>query len=74
MAEIVRAGDESRFEALLPYVANTENFLVLTRKGHCTDLLPAINARLAALRKDGTLDRLVRESIETWKAHPLVGE
>lgn len=74
MAELVRMGDESRFEALHPFVANTENFLALTRKGRCTGLLPALNARLAALRKDGTLDRLMRENIETWKRHPQIAD
>lgn len=74
MAHLIKYGEEGEFTALKPFVANTANFLALTRRGACADQLEAINARLAVLRKNGTLDQLVRDSIQTWKANPRVSE
>ena len=74
MAHLIKSDEEGQFMALTPYVADTANYLALTRAGHCADQLQAINARLAVLKKNGTLEQLVRESIQTWKANPRVSE
>lgn len=74
MAHLIKFHQEDQFLALKPYVADTANFLALTRKGHCADQLQAIEARLSVLKKNGTLDRLVRESLQTWKSYPTVHE
>jgi polar amino acid transport system substrate-binding protein len=46
----------------------------LTRKGHCADKLELIDGRLAALKKAGVLDELIRRAFQKWKAHPEVVE
>jgi len=72
MAYLLQRGEESRFVALSPFLVDTPNFVVLTRKGHCADKLQAIDARLATLQKNGVLKDLVRQSFDQWKAHPVV--
>lgn len=72
MAHLLKRGDEDRFVAMSPYLVETPNYIVLTRKGQCADKLDAINTRLAVLKKNGVLDELIRQSFAQWKANPVV--
>ncbi|MES2952904.1 MAG: transporter substrate-binding domain-containing protein [Pseudomonadota bacterium] len=72
MAHLLKRGDEERFVAKSPFLVETANYVVLTRKGNCADKLEAIDARLAALKKSGALDELIRQSFAQWKARPVV--
>ena len=72
MAYLLKRGDENRFEVLPTHVVDTPNYLVLTRKGRCTDKLKAIDDRLAKLQEEGVLNELVRQSFLQWKSHPEV--
>ncbi|MES2582867.1 MAG: transporter substrate-binding domain-containing protein [Pseudomonadota bacterium] len=72
MAHLLKRGDEERFVAKSPFLVETANYMVLTRKGQCADKLDAIDARLAVLRKSGALDELIRQSFAQWKANPAV--
>lgn len=74
MAYLLKRGDEESFVALQPYVAKTENFIALTRNGHCADKLGLIDQRLAVLRKEGVIEALIQRSITAWKTHPVVKE
>lgn len=72
MAHLLKRGDEDRFVARSPFLVETSNYIVLTRKGQCPDKLDAIDARLALLKKTGALDELIRQSFAQWKANPIV--
>jgi polar amino acid transport system substrate-binding protein len=74
MAYLIKRGYESKFEALNPFVANTTNFLVLTKNGKCADKIDEINTKLIQLKKKGVLDNLIKQSFKTWKANPVIGE
>lgn len=74
MAYLLQRGRDEKFAALTPYVAQTQNFMVLTRNGQCADKLGLIDERLAVLQKEGVVDELIRQSMETWKARPVVAE
>ena len=74
MALILKRGEEDRFVAKEPYLVDTHNYLVLTRHGKCSGKLEQIDARLAALKKSGVLDEIVRASIQRWKNHPVMVE
>lgn len=72
MAHLLQRGDEERFKALTPFVADAPNFVVLTRNGHCADKLALIDRQIALLAKNGVIDELIRQSFQAWKAHPKV--
>jgi len=72
MAFLLKRGEEEKFVALRPFVADTDNFIALTRNGRCADKLPAIEARLAALKKNGVLEDLVRQSLVAWRERPVL--
>ncbi len=72
MAYLLKRGDEERFVVKSPFLVETSNYIVLTRKGQCADKLEAIDTRLAALKKSGALDELIRQSFAQWKANPVV--
>lgn len=72
MAYLLKRGDEEHFMAQSPFLVDTPNYVVLTRKGHCADKLAAIDQRLAQLKKSGELDKLVRQAFAQWKANPVV--
>ncbi len=72
MAHLLKRGDEERFIARSPFLVETSNYIVLTRKGQCADKLDAIDTRLAVLKKSGALDELIRQSFAQWKANPVV--
>lgn len=74
MALLLKRGDEERFVVKTPFLVDTPNYLVLTKRGKCADKLEQIDARLAALKKNGTLDELIRKSFQRWKANPVLGE
>lgn len=74
MAFLLKRGDEDKIVALTPYAAETLNFIALTRNGRCADKLAAIDERLAALRKSGVIDSLIRQSIQAWKLRPVLSE
>lgn len=74
MAYLLKRGDEARFVARTPYLVDTPNYLALTRNGKCADKLEKIEARLAALKKSGVLDELVRKSFQRWKSNPTLVE
>jgi polar amino acid transport system substrate-binding protein len=73
-AFLLKRGDEEQFLALTPYVAETLNFVALTRNGRCADKLGLIDDRLAVLKKNGVLDALVRQSIQNWQAKPIMSD
>ena len=74
MAILLMRGDEARFSARLPYLADTPNYLALTKAGPCRDKLEQIDARLAVLRKTGVIDEIIRKSFQTWKSRPVLVE
>lgn len=74
MAYLIKRGYESKFMALSPYVADTTNFLALTKNGKCADKLEAINNKLIQLKNKGVLDDLIQRSFKTWKANPVISE
>lgn len=74
MAYLLKRGEEDKFVALTPYAAETQNFIALTRNGNCADKLDQIEERLAALKKSGVIDGLIRQSIQNWKARPVVSK
>lgn len=74
MAYLLKRGDEEKFVALKPYAAQTQNFIALSRNGRCAEKLNLIDERLAVLQKQGVIDVLIKRSIDTWKAHPVVAE
>jgi len=72
MAYLLKRGDEQRFIALSPFLVDTPNYIVLTRKGNCADRLEAIDAHLAQLKKAGVIDELIRQAFVQWKKNPVV--
>ena len=74
MAYLLKRGDESKFIALRPFVADSTNFIALTKNGACADKLDAINTKLNQLKKRGELDKLIQQSFKTWKDNPVIGE
>jgi polar amino acid transport system substrate-binding protein len=72
MALLFKRGDEERFGAKSPFLAETPNYLALTRNGKCADKLLLIDSKLAQLKKSGTIDDLIRTSFEYWKAHLII--
>lgn len=74
MAFLSKRGDEEKFVALKPWVAETQNYLALARKGHCMDKLALIDERLAALKKTGEIDALIRQSLRQWKERPVLAD
>ncbi len=71
-AFLLKRGEEHKFVALSPYVADAPNFIALTRNGHCADKLDLINERLAHLKKTGVVNEMIQKSMQTWKARPIV--
>lgn len=74
MAILLMRGDEARFTARLPHLVDTPNYLALAKAGQCRDKLEQIDARLAALKKAGVLDEIIRKSFQTWKNRPVMEE
>jgi polar amino acid transport system substrate-binding protein len=74
MAILLKRGDEARFAARAPYLAETANYLALTKEGKCRDKLELIDARLAVLKKNGVIDDIVRKSFQTWKNRPVLAD
>jgi polar amino acid transport system substrate-binding protein len=72
MAFLSRRGDEEKFIALTPYVAATQNYLVLARNGHCGDKLAMIDEQLAIMKKNGVFDELIRQAVIKWKQRPIL--
>ena len=70
MAILLKRGGEERFVASAAFLADTPNYVVLTKKGRCADQLERIDAQLAVLRKSGVLDELVGRSFQKWKSNP----
>ena len=70
MAILLKRGDEERFVASTTFLADTPNYVVLTKKGHCADQIERIDAQLAVLRKSGVLDELISRSFQKWKSKP----
>jgi polar amino acid transport system substrate-binding protein len=74
MAFLLKRGEDDKFVALTPYAAQTQNYLALTRNGHCAGELRRIDERLALLKKTGVIDALIRQGLQTWKRMPVVAE
>ena len=74
MAFLLKRGDEDQFIALTPFITETPNFIALTRKGRCAEKLGLIDERLETLKKNGVIDELIRQGIQTWKSHPFIDE
>jgi polar amino acid transport system substrate-binding protein len=74
MAYLHKRGDDAKFLALSPYIADAENFIALTRKGHCADKSGLIDERLALLKKNGVVEALIQKNIRAWNAHPVMAE
>lgn len=74
MAHLLQRGDEERFMALTPFVADAPNFITLTRNGRCADKLAQIDAHLAVLKKGGVVDDLIRDAFKAWKAQPVMSQ
>ena len=70
MAILLKRGDEERFVANTPFLVDTPNYVVLTKKGRCADQLERIDAQLAVLKKSGVLEELIRKSFQKWKSKP----
>jgi polar amino acid transport system substrate-binding protein len=74
MALLLKRGDEERFVAKSPFLVDTSNYMVLTRRGKCADKLEQVEARLALLKKTGVLEELIRKSFQKWKARPVMAD
>jgi polar amino acid transport system substrate-binding protein len=72
MALLWKRGDDMQFVAKEPFLVDTPNYLALTRHGKCADKLEQIETRLAALKRAGVLDDIVRASIQRWRQHPVM--
>jgi polar amino acid transport system substrate-binding protein len=72
IAILLKRGDEERFVAHSPFLVDTPNYLVLSKKGRCGDQRDRIDAQLAILKKTGVLDELIRKSFQKWKAKPIL--
>ncbi len=72
LAYLQQREDQDRFAANFPFLVDTPNYLTLTRRGQCANLLPAINERLLKLAKGGVLDELTRQNFELWKSKPVL--
>lgn len=72
MAYLLKRGDEDRFVAKSPFLVDTPNYLVLTRKGHCAEKLEAIDQRMAKLKNSGIFEELIRQAFAQWRAKPVV--
>lgn len=72
MAVLLKRGDEERFTAKTPFLADTPNFVVLTRNGKCAGKLEQVETRLAYLKKHGVLEELIRKSFQKWKSRPAM--
>ena len=70
MAILLKRGDEDRFVVSDTFLADTPNFVVLTKNGHCADQLQRIDAQIALLKRSGVLDELIRKSFQKWKSKP----
>ena len=74
MAYLIKRGDEDKVVALTPYAAETPNFVVLARNGRCAEALDSIDRQLAILKKNGVIDELIQQSIQAWKARPVLAD
>jgi polar amino acid transport system substrate-binding protein len=74
MAILLKRGDEERFIANTPFLVDTPNYVVLTKKGRCADQLERVEAQLAAMKKSGALDELIRKNFQKWKSRPVLVE
>nr|WP_315464602.1 transporter substrate-binding domain-containing protein [uncultured Rhodoferax sp.] len=74
MALLLKRGDDANIVAQEPFLVDTPNYLTLTRNGKCADKLELIEARLAALKKAGVLDEILRASFQRWMNHPVMME
>jgi polar amino acid transport system substrate-binding protein len=70
LALLLKRGDEANFLPKTPYLTDTPNYLVLTRRGHCADKLAQVDAKLAEFKKNGVFDLLTTQSLIRWKTAP----
>ncbi len=74
MAILLKRGDEERFIPNTPFLVDTPNYVVLTKKGRCADQLERVETQLAAMKKSGALDELIRKNFLKWKTRPVLVE
>ena len=65
--EAAKHGLADKVEALEPPLLTAEMFLAFSKKSACRDLAGKVATALAAMRTDGRLDALVRESTTKWQ-------
>lgn len=65
--EAAKHGLADKVEALEPPLLTAEMFLAFSKKSACRDLAGKVATALAAMRTDGRLDVLVRESTTKWQ-------
>ena len=70
MAWLAQAGLQQQIVALQPPISQDSIHLGFSKRSPYLHLLPAIDRRLAALRADGTLDRLLKEQLAKFSATP----
>ena len=60
------------FIALKPFVTEVDNFVGWSKRSPCLDRLPEFDAVVAAMVKDGTAERALKENIAAWKRAPVM--
>jgi len=60
------------FIALKPFVTEVDNFVGWSKRSPCLDRLQEFDAVVAAMVKDGTAERALKENIAAWKRAPVM--
>lgn len=71
MAMLHSAGMQDRITALQPFISNQPIHLGFSKRSPHVALLPEIDARLAQLAKNGTLNRILDEHLQEARKIPL---
>lgn len=71
LAHIASLRFGAELKALTPLISQTVNGFAFVTAGPCAQYLPAFDRQLAALVKDGTVQRLVDENLRNWQLKPL---
>lgn len=72
MISLNQSGQADRFEALQPYVSETDNFLALSNASPCVKHLARINAQLELMQKRGELRAVLERYAAQLKVAPHV--
>ena len=70
LANLIATGDTGTIEVLKPTIAESDNFIALSKNSPCLKYLKSINQQLESMREDGKLKLILEKHIALMRVQP----